>query len=180
MGCAEALAKKVNPMRILFLIIVLTQGSSIGEELPREAEILLEKRQTAMERINERLNEELEKIKADRMGAGDLEGAKAVDALIADSDKTVKNDSADPIVGTTWNYLGVNRQKINEFTFLKGGKVRCESSYNDANWRRLDSSTILFGYTSEGGYVVLYSDGNKNFMTGLHKGRRTRSIQRIK
>jgi hypothetical protein len=51
----------------------------------------------------------------------------------------------DPMIGTVWNLLGVKRQKINEFTFLKDGKVKCAKAYKNATWARIDKDSILFG-----------------------------------
>lgn len=170
-------------MKALYLIILyscINLPCFAVETLPEEAQTLLKKRGEAVARIDDKLNVELEKVKARCMQAGDLEGANAVAALIQEPNRTANVDASDPMIGTVWNFLGVNRQKINEFTFLKGGKVRCESEYKEATWRRLDANTILFGYSPEGGYIVLYSDGSGKFMSGLHKSGRSRSIARIK
>lgn len=170
----------MKTLQLLVILVGITLPCFAEEQLPESAQALLKKRDEAIARLDSKLNDELEKVKSSCMRTGDLEGANAVDALIRKPDKAATVDAGDPMIGTVWNFLGVNRQKINEFTFLKEGKVRCESAYKDATWRRLDANTILFGYSPEGGYIVLYSDGSDKFMSGLHKTGRSRSIQRIK
>lgn len=78
-----------------------------------------------------------------------------------------------------WNFLGINRQKINEFTFLRNGKVKCENTYTDAVWQRLDESNILFGYGLDESYIVFRVSGEagKN-MKGFHYSGRARYLQR--
>ena len=85
----------------------------------------------------------------------------------------------DPIVGTVWNFLGINRQKINEFTFLRNGKVKCENTYTNAVWKRLDESNILFGYGLDESYIVFrVSDEAGKNMKGFHYSGRARYLQR--
>lgn len=86
----------------------------------------------------------------------------------------------DPLDETVWNFLGVNRQKINRFTFRSDGTVQCENSYDHATWKRLDEKTILFCYGTEGAYAVLrYTDEAKNFMSGSNVAGRARYLQQI-
>ena len=75
---------------------------------------------------------------------------------------------------------GANGQKINEFKFLGGGKLKCESAYEDAMWKRIDPKTILFGYTNEGSYIILTADDGGEYMSGRNKGGRARAIRKIK
>ena len=171
-------------MKILhtsLLFIALSLSSYAVESLPDAAQNLLKKRQEAVDRLDVRLNKELEKVKLRCMKDGDLDGANTVEALIKSPDKSLENDAKDPLVGSVWNFRGVNRQKINEFRFLKGGKVKCESSYKHATWRRLDKNNILFSYGTDASYIVFrVSDANNKIMSGHHYSGRSRSIQRIK
>ena len=163
-----------------FLLLGFLLAAVAEEALPKAAQDLLDKRQEAVDRIDERLNEELEKVKVRCVKEGDLEGALRIDALIQESDKSVTSDATDPLVGSIWDFLGVNRQKINEFVFLKGGKVKCANSYKDAIWKRLNENTILFGYTSNGGYIVMVADESGKMMSGRNQEGRPRSLKRIK
>jgi hypothetical protein len=87
----------------------------------------------------------------------------------------------DPLIGTVWNLLGTNRQKINELTFLKDGKVKCDKSYKNATWARVDKDNILFGYGVDSSYVVYrISDASGKEMRGYTYDGRVRYLQKIK
>lgn len=162
------------------LLFALIEGSVCAQSLPKEAEELLKKRQATISRLDDTLNSELEKVKVRCMKEGDLEGANAVAALIKNPENSPAPDASDPLIGTVWNFLGVNGQKINEFTFLKGGKVQCDG-YKNATWRRLDKSNILFDYGGDDAHIVFrVTDAAGRNMTGYHYSGRPRSIQRIK
>jgi hypothetical protein len=106
-------------------------------------------------------------------------------AAISESPKNGENsmNSAenDPLIGSIWIFLGVNHQKINQFTFLKNGKVQCENTYNNATWKRIDQNNILFGYGIESSYIVFrLSDQSGKNMTGFHYSGRPRYLERVK
>ncbi len=170
----------MKTLNIALLAATLLLQAIAAESLPDDAQALLARRQEAVHRIDEILNEELKKVRAKCLSEEDLEGANSVDALIKEPDKSSVANLIDPIIGTVWNFLGVNGQKINEFKFLGGGKLKCESAYKDAMWKRIDSKTILFGYTSEGSYIILTAEDGGEYMSGRNKGGRARAIRKIR
>ena len=87
----------------------------------------------------------------------------------------------DPLIGTVWNLLGTKGQKINEFTFLKDGKVKCASAYKNATWSRIDKDNVLFGYGVDSSYVVFRTtNATGREMRGYTYDGRTRHLQRVK
>ena len=172
---------KISILQTAVLSFALVQGSVSAQSLPKDAQDLLKKQQESILRLNDTLNRELEKVKVRCMKDGNLEGANAVAALVKNPENLPVDDAADPLVGTVWSFQGVNRQKINEFTFLKAGKVKCESEYKTATWRRLDKNNILFDYGGDDSHIVLrVTDPEGKNMTGYHYSGRPRHIQRIK
>ena len=163
---------------LVILCLLSVQLSLNAQTLPDDAEELIRKRQEVVAKIDKTLNRELEKVKKRCTKAGDLDGAIAVDALIKSPGKGDVGDESDPLLGTVWNFLGVNRQKINEFTFPKGGKVRCENSYKDATWRRLDDDNILFSYGTDASFIIFrLTDPKGKSMSGHHYSGRRRHLQ---
>lgn len=166
---------------ITVTLLATITGSASSEPIPRAAQNLLDKRDQAVSRIDLQLNEELSKVKSQAMRNGDLPEANAIASLIDSLKKTPANYVPDPMVNTVWNFLGVRHQKINEFTFLTGGKVKCESTYNNATWRRLDENNILFSYGTDESHIVFrVSDAGGKKMSGFHYSGRPRHIQRVK
>jgi hypothetical protein len=87
----------------------------------------------------------------------------------------------DPLIGTQWDFLGVKRQRINGFKFLKDGRVRCESTYKNATWMRLDGMNILFSYGVDDSFIVFrISDQNKKEFSGHHYSGRRRYLSFVK
>lgn len=87
----------------------------------------------------------------------------------------------DPLIGTEWDFLGVKRQRINGFKFLKDGRVRCESTYKNATWRRLDKLNILFSYGVDNSFIVFrISDQNKKEFSGYHYSGKGRYLSFVK
>ena len=171
----------MKSIQVLLFSLSLMATSVAEESLPESLNVLLQQRKEAVARLDKRLNEELEKVKWGLMKEGDLDGANSVEALISDPTKQPAVNENDPLIGTTWNFLGKNKQKINEFRFLRGGKVKCESSYNNATWTRLDDQNILFSYGTDSSFIVFRgADAKSRQMEGWHYGGRSRSIQRVK
>ncbi len=165
----------------VILSLLLAQLDLNAQTLPEDAERLVRKRHEAVAKIDKTLKRDLVKVKKRCAKDGDSNGATAVDSRIKSLDKNKFGDKSDPLIGTVWNFLGVNRQKINEFTFLKSGEVRCEESYKDATWKRLDDDNILFSYGIDASFIVFRITDSKGWnMSGHHYGGRKRHIQRIK
>lgn len=167
--------------QILFTALAISLAPAIAEPLPDVAQDLLTKREEAIARIDEKLNGELKKVKLRFMKEGKLEDANAVDTLIKETVKPPVSDIGDPLINSVWNFLGVNNQKINEFVFLPGGKVECESKYKDATWRRLDKINVLFSYGTDESHIVFrVTDASGKKMSGYHYSGRPRHLVRIK
>ena len=87
----------------------------------------------------------------------------------------------DPMIGTEWDFLGVKHQRINGFTFLKDGRVRCDNTYKSATWRRLDELNILFSYGVDNSVIVFrYTDHKKKNMAGHHYSGSARYLRLVK
>ena len=92
---------------------------------------------------------------------------KILDIIKSRKSPAVKNNQQDPMIGTTWNFLGTGQQKINRFVFKTNGTVDADNSYPDANWKRLDDETILFQYAPKSSYIVFHPQA-VGFMKGFH------------
>lgn len=57
-------------------------------------------------------------------------------------------------VNSRWEFLGINRQWINSFTFMSDGSVMPAQHYNQATWRRISANAILFNYGPGQGYIL--------------------------
>lgn len=154
--------------------------SGVSEELPVDAKTLLNQRNAQLKKLDQELNRKLTEVKDRCLRDGDLEGANAVAAIIKGAKITESPLKTDPLIGTVWNFLGSERQWINQFTFLQTGEVKCENSYTNAKWERLDAKTILFYYGTEGNYAILrMSDDSEKFMSGSNLSSKSRSLQLV-
>jgi len=122
-----------------FFIILFTACSLSADELPSDVQVLLGKRDRAIERINRTLVVELKKLKVIHTRRGDLEGA----IVIADLIKTfqVGNDNFETallrkkLINTTWVWFRSER-----ITFLGNGKALLSPHGTQAFTWRVDSS----------------------------------------
>ena len=92
------LIKTASLIQILFVFSIVSLAS--GSELPSDARLLLEKREKAVKAIDQRLVEELEKIKVAHTKRGDLESANAIMELIQSIDGDVESKYLKKLVGT--------------------------------------------------------------------------------
>ena len=72
----------MKPHPFIVILIAVFSGHALGDSIPTEAKTLLEQRQKAIEKIDEKMTQELEKIKVDYTKRGNLEAAVAVAELI--------------------------------------------------------------------------------------------------
>ena len=151
----------------------------VASELPREAQAVLDKRHEAVDRLEEKFKQELEVIRERCEKDGDLKTAKAVQEFL--ENRAEPAPKGDPFVNSTWHFLGVKRQRINEFRLLASGKVECKDRYEDATWRRIDKDNILFSYGIDRSYIVFRAtDSTGRRMSGYHHTGRARYLQRIR
>lgn len=101
---------KTHIIRILLVsIAILPIAKGVESELPSEVAQLLKKRNEAVASIDTKLDKHLEKLKLEYMKKGDLKTANAIQALIK---RPVSNEAEvadDPIIGTSWDFLGTGR-----------------------------------------------------------------------
>ena len=170
-------------MKKLYLVILflgLVHEIALAQSLPLDAQQLIDQRQAEVDRIDKNLSSDLKKVKARCMKDGDLEAANAVAALIKLPPKASAPEKLDPLAGSVWNFLGVNRQILNKLTLLNSGEVKCENTYTNATWERLDDKTILFCYGWEGSYALLrFTDDTKSYMSGSNVSGRARHLKRL-
>jgi hypothetical protein len=84
-------------------------------------------------------------------------GAPLVEAVPKAEEDRQAPAANDPLIGTEWDFLGVKRQRINGFKFLKDGRVRCESTgfKHDEVCPHVinDEFKIMTRETSKGGFL---------------------------
>jgi hypothetical protein len=158
-------------IKIALLSIILALPISAEEQLPREVRELLSKRDKADEKIDLQFNKALEKLKNKYLSNKDLDGANAVASILDGKTPIIeeqKKEIKDELVDTTWTFLGINKQEINQFEFKTDGSVKCDKAYRDATWERLDDDHILFRYAPKDAFIVFHiTRGN---MQGYHSG----------
>ena len=85
----------------------------------------------------------------------------------APSKKKVGND---PVAGTTWDFLGSDRKRINGFKFNRDGTILAENTYVNASWTRINERTLLFNYSPGGSFIVFHEQSGGGLMKGYHSG----------
>jgi hypothetical protein len=55
----------------------------------------------------------------------------------------------------TYEFLDSYKRPIDTFQCLSDGNVRGAVKYPDAKWVMLNESTVIFGYTSDGGWIAM-------------------------
>ena len=159
----------------ILLVAALCLPVHAESDLPSELQDLVRKRQREEEKLQEQFSLAVEKLKMNYARKGDLDAANAAVALLEGK----KGGVRDRLVGTSWRFLGVNKQRLNEFEFMRDGSVKCDHAYPEATWTRLDDKHILFRYAPGAEYIVFFSDGEE--MKGFHSGNgRVRYLARIK
>lgn len=116
-------------------IISLLAGWSSGEELPREVERLISKRNEAVTKIDRTMVEELEKLKLQYTKDGDLEAAnKTVELIDLYTDASLKEELA--------------------------GKWRIYDTKNPAYWTGIVTITRELSYSCQGSFGTPNNQGN--------------------
>ena len=133
-----------------------------ASELPSDAKSLLIKRHHAVEKIDQKLTQELEKLKVSYTKRGDLDSANAIVLLMAKVDSkdggslAGKLSMEDYLVGTTWTWY--KREKI---TLLANGKARWSHNGKEVfTWSVLSqTSRTISGKTSTGNrYRIAFNE----------------------
>ena len=102
---------------------------------------------------------------------GDFKSAALILAETKEKEKPApakKRIPTDPLVGTTWDFLGTKQQRINGLKFKRDGTVVAESLYPNASWKRLNDNTILFNYAPNDSFIVFHVQPDLNLMKGYH------------
>lgn len=145
-----------------------------AEEIPAEAQRLLEKKARASAQSEAKLIRDLEALRNKYTRAGNTVAAKQVEILIA-ARSAVPGSSRRPdpeFDGTKWafhNKAGL----LGELEFLPGGRIRSKE-YKNSTWTRIDKDTIRFEFEKDeskniaGGHVVFsFQDSTRTKMSGL-------------
>jgi hypothetical protein len=163
-------------IQILFFFSIVSPAS--GSDVPKDARLLLEKREAAVKAIDQRFVEELKKLKVAHTKRGDLESANAIVELINKYETEqgiAKHESSDESSQIA-RLVGVWKRDVdgNLFQFNADGsgifanrnmfqvtynpqtdQFEVRSPHWELNTLRFDDTgTILIGYNSGGAYKL--------------------------
>lgn len=153
----------------LFLLTV-----AVAEEIPAEAQRLLDKRAQSSAQSEAKLIRDLEALKGKYTRAGNPEAARQVEILIAARPVAAGSSRRpDPeFDGTKWAFHNKSGL-LGELEFLPGGRIRSKE-YKNSTWTRIDKDTIRFEFEKDeakdiaGGHVVFsFQDSTRTKMSGL-------------
>lgn len=139
---------------------------SSGADLPRKLQLLVEKHQDAVKRVDKVFLDELEKLKTSYTKAGDLDAANAVVGIIEgipsipEPDKKIKK-LRDEITNTTWNYH--HNSAIVTFDFKEANLVRARNVWADARWRVISDSEVIIEHSSGAKMVMTFEEDFRSF-----------------
>lgn len=164
----------MKPFLFSLSIPLFLLTTALAEEIPAEAQRLLDKRAQSAVQSEAKLIRDLEALKSKYTRAGNSEAAKKVEFLIA-ARPLAPGISMGPdpeFDGTKWAFHNKSGL-LGELEFLTGGRIRSKE-YKNSTWTRIDKDTIRFEFEKDeakdiaGGHVVFsFQDSTRTKMSGL-------------
>ena len=164
----------MKPFLFSLSILLFLLAVAVAEEIPAEAQRLLDKRAQSSAQSEAKLIRDLEALKGKYTRAGNPEAARQVEILIAARPVAAGSSRRpDPeFDGTKWAFRNKSGL-LGELEFLPGGRIRSKE-YKNSTWTRIDKDTIRFDYEKNeakniaGGHVVFsFQDSTRTKMSGL-------------
>ena len=105
--------------RFFFFLAVSTIFLFSEEQIPRELNALLVRRDAEMERLEQQFQMAVTKQLTAYMKQGNLDAANSAKALLTGQPIKPNADSKDELVGSEWDFLGSQKRKLTISSFLQ-------------------------------------------------------------